>query len=431
VTPSPSDLGIQEHTLDNGLTLLTIERQTAPVVSVWAWYRVGSRNERPGLTGASHWVEHMLFKGGAEFGKGQIFKQVARHGGTNNGFTWLDFTAYFETLPARALDLGLRIEADRMANAAFDPDEFESERTVILSEREGAENDPGYLLYEEIGATAFREHPYRWSVIGWKRDLERMTRDELHQYYKTYYAPNNAVLVVAGQFDRSRLLSRIEELYGGLEPSDLPEEENVPEPPQRAERRVVLRRRGGAAMVEIACPSAPADSEQLHPLLVAATILSGASGLFMGGHVGGRTSRLHRALVRTNLASSAGASCRATVDPHLFQATATVREGVDPARVEEALAKELDRLAAERPTEQEMTKARTQLRAAFAYSWDGVTGIGAAVGSMECVDTWRSLETFFDRIDAVTAEDVQRAAGTFLAQPQRTTGLFIPTNGTG
>ncbi|NQT50515.1 insulinase family protein [bacterium] len=429
MTPSPSPLGIREHILDNGLTLLTHERHTAPVASVWAWYRVGSRHERPGLTGASHWVEHMLFKGGTEFGKGEIFKQVARHGGVNNGFTWVDFTAYFETLPAEALDLGLRIEADRMANALFDPDEFESERSVIIAEREGAENNPSYLLEEEIDATAFREHPYRWSVIGWKDDLRTMTRDDLFGYYRTHYAPNNAVVLVAGDFEPEALVARVGELFGAIPRGDVPAPARAAEPEQRAERRITLRRRGGAALVRIACPAVAADHADLHPLTVAATVLSGAGATFMSGGVGGRTSRLHRALVRTELAADAGAGCHTTVDPHLFNLSATVREGVEPARVEAALVAELDRLAAKPPTEQELQKARNQLRASFAYSWDSVTRIGAVVGSAEAVTSWRDLESFLGRIDAVTADDVQRVAATYFAEPRRTIGHFVPTEG--
>ncbi|HRT97769.1 MAG TPA: pitrilysin family protein, partial [Planctomycetota bacterium] len=404
------DLGIGEAVLDNGLKVLTVERHTAPVVSVWAWYRVGSRNERRGITGASHWVEHMLFKGGREFGKGEIFKQVARHGGTNNGFTHYDFTAYFETLPAEAHDLGLRIEADRMAHALFDPAEVESERTVILSEREGAENHPGYLLDEELSATAFREHPYRWSVLGCKEDLRTMTREDLFGHYRTFYAPNNAFLVIAGDFARERLLDRVRELYGGIARGPEPPAVAAREPEQRAERRVTLRQAGGAALIQVAWHVPPVTDDDVYPLMLASTVLSGASGMGMRGGVGGRTSRLHMALVRRELASSAYAHCQASLDPHLFHAGATVREGVEPERVEAALLAEIARLQADPPTEQEMAKARTQIHAAFAYAWDSVTGIGGMVGSAEATEGYRRLETLLARVDAVTAADVQRVA---------------------
>jgi zinc protease len=299
----------------------------------------------------------MLFKGGREFGKGEIFKQVAKHGGINNGFTSHDFTAYFETLPADAMDLGLRIEADRMASALFDPAEFDSERTVILSEREGAENNPSYLLEEELEATAFREHPYRWSVLGWKDDLRSMTRDDLYRHYKTYYAPNNAFLVVAGHFDGARLLDRVGELFGSIPRGEAPPPVGAREPAQRTERRVTLRQRGGAAYVRVAYHVPAVTHEDLHPLAVAATVLSGAAGMGMSGGVGGRTSRLHRALVRRGLASGAYAGCDNTIDPHLFGAGATVREGVEPDTVEAALLAELDRLRAEPPAGAELEKA--------------------------------------------------------------------------
>jgi zinc protease len=420
-------LAIEEATLDNGLKVLTVERHTAPVVSVWAWYRVGSRNERLGLTGASHWVEHMLFKGGKEFGKGEIFKQVAKHGGVNNGFTHYDLTAYFETLPAEAQDLGLRIEADRMANALFDPAEVESERTVIISEREGAENHPGYLLSEEVSATAFREHPYRWSVLGYKDDLRAMTRDGLHGYYRTFYAPNNAFLVVTGDFERERLLDRVRQLYGGIPRGPEPPSLGIVEPPQRAERRVTLRQAGGAALIQVALRIPPVTHDDLYPLVMAGTILSGASGMGMGGGVGGRTSRLHVALVRSELASNAYAYCAASLDPHLFHAGATVRHGVDPERVEAALLGELDRLGTQPPTEPEMEKARTQVHASLAYAWDSVTGIGGVVGSAEVGGGYRRLLTFLDRVDAVTAADVQRVAAQYFRESNRTIGCFIPT----
>jgi len=417
---------ITEAALPNGLKILAIERHAVPVASVWAWFRVGSRNERPGITGASHWVEHMLFKGGREFGKGEIFKQVARCGGTNNGFTSNDFTAYFETLPAAAVDLGLRIEADRMGHALFDPEEFESERTVILSEREGAENSPAYLLAEEIDATAFREHPYRWSVLGYRRDLESMTRDDLLGHYKTFYAPNNAVLVVAGDFDRAWLLDRVAELFGDLPRGDAIAEPAVVEPPQLAERRVTLRRNGGAALVDVGHLAPAADHADTPTLRMAATLLGGASAMGMGSGVGGRTSRLHTRLVRGDLASSTYAGHRPGKSPNLFSVGATVRHGVEPANVEAALIEELDRLISEPAADEEMDRARTQLRAVMAYAWDGVTGIAGLTGYMEAIVGYEALETFLDRLEAVTAEQICDAATRYFTPESRVVGTYIP-----
>jgi zinc protease len=368
----------------------------------------------------------MLFKGGREFGKGEIFKQVARHGGTNNGFTSNDFTAYFETLPADALDLGLRIEADRMAHALFDPAEFESERTVILSEREGAENSPAYLLAEEIDATAFREHPYRWSVLGSRRDLESMAHGDLYGHYRTFYAPNNAVLVVAGHFDREALLDRVTELYG-----DVPRVDDIPvleavEPPQLAERRVTLRRRGGAALVHVGHRVPSATDGDAPALRVGATLLGGAAAMGMGSGVGGRTSRLHIRLVRGDLASRAYTICRPAKNPALFSVGATVRQGISPDRVEAALVEELDCLASRPPTEEEMKRARTQLRAVMAYSWDGVTAIGGLTGYMEMLEGYEALGTYLDRLEAVTPDQVCDVAARYFTPESRVVGTYIP-----
>ena len=209
---------VQRHTLDNGMTILIKEMHHAPVASFWVWYRVGSGDEVPGITGISHWVEHMLFKGTAQFPAGEIDRQISRCGGELNGLTWLDFTAYVEDLPSHEVDLAYRIEADRMAGSLFDPDEVAAERTVIISERQGAENEPRFLLDEEVKAAAFRLHPYRHDTIGDLCDLQRIGRDDLWRHYSTYYVPNNAVAVLVGDVDAPQALRRLSELFAGAAP---------------------------------------------------------------------------------------------------------------------------------------------------------------------------------------------------------------------
>ena len=200
-------------TLDNGLTLFLQEKHDAPVVSFWTWYRVGSRNELPGLTGVSHWVEHMQFKGTPTIAKGSIFGAVSRVGGYLNAMTSTDWTAYFETLPADQVDLAIEIESDRMVNSLFDADEVASERTVILSERQGAENRPTYKLYEEVIATAFSGHAYSHSVIGREQDLKRITRDDLYNHYRRYYRPDNAFITVVGDFDADEMTKKLTDAF--------------------------------------------------------------------------------------------------------------------------------------------------------------------------------------------------------------------------
>lgn len=206
--------------LDNGLTLFLQEKHDAPVTSFWVWYRVGSRNELPGLTGASHWVEHMQFKGTPTIPKGSIFGDVSRVGGYLNAMTSTDWTAYFETIPADQIDLSIKIESDRMSNSLFEADEVASERTVILSERQGAENRPTYHLYEELIGAAFQGHAYGHSVIGYEQDLKRMTREDLYNHYRQYYRPDNAFITAVGDFDAEELTRKLTDAFGSIENPD-------------------------------------------------------------------------------------------------------------------------------------------------------------------------------------------------------------------
>ena len=192
---------LTQTTLSNGLKVLLKEIHTAPIISSWLWYRVGSRDEVPGHTGISHWVEHMQFKGTDKFPANILDKSISREGGSWNAFTFLDWTAYFETMPAAKIDLGLQLESDRMINSKFESDEVASERTVIISEREGNENEPHFLLGEAVQQAAFRVHSYHHEVIGDMADLRTMSRDDLYGHYRKYYVPNNAVLAMSGDFD--------------------------------------------------------------------------------------------------------------------------------------------------------------------------------------------------------------------------------------
>src|SRR5579864_9341158 len=416
-------------TLSNGLLVLLREVYTAPVATFWAWYRVGSRNEVPGTTGISHWVEHMLFKGTPTLGKGELSRLVNRHGGTWNGFTWKDFTAYFETLPAEHVGLGIRIESDRMVNTLFEPEEVESERTVIISEREGAENNPEFALYEEVESAAYRVHPYRQAVIGYKSDLRAITRDELVRHYRTYYTPRNAVLVAVGDFDGGALLGRIRAAFEAIPPGPpVPPVRGV-EPPQEGERRVVLRRPGGAVPVaQIVFHAPPVADPDFFPLLIADGVLSGfkGPGVFGGDGLGARSSRLYRALVETHLAVEAGSSYRPSLDPGLFEIGLTLRPDVRPERAESALLAELARLAEEPIDAAELEKVRKQARAQWVYSADGVTQQAVLLGSTEVVAGGWFLEEFEQRLAAVTPRAVQEAAARVFDERNRTVGWYLP-----
>jgi zinc protease len=399
----------------------------APVASFWIWYRVGSRNEGSGTTGISHWVEHMLFKGTPTFPRGEFDKAIAREGGLFNGMTWIDFTTYFETLPAERIDLAIEAESDRMTNAVFDPEEVELERTVVLSERQGDENSPEFLLGEAVQAIAFQAHPYHHSVIGWQHDLETMTREQLQNYYRTHYAPGNVVVAVAGDFRVDIMLEKVDRLFGAI-PRGVARPESVPpEPPQRGERRVNVEGPGTTSYIEISFRAPRATDDDFYPMVVLETILGGAKAMSIwGGGASNRSSRLYRALVETELASGVDCGMSSTIDPYLFSFSATIREGRSLAEVEAALLAEIERAMVQPIEQAELDKAIKQTRAQFAYSSESVTDQGHWLGFSEVIATTDWFEHFLSRLTAVSAEDVQRVAGTYLRPSLRNVGWYLP-----
>ena len=413
--------------LKNGLTVLLKEVHTAPIISWWVWYRVGSRHERPGHTGVSHWVEHMMFKGTRRFPGDLADHTVASDGGIRNAMTWIDWTAYFETLPADKIDFAMRLEADRMSHALFPPKEVKSERTVIISERQGHENSPGFRLMEEVQAAAFRVHSYHHEVIGDMADLESMTRDDLYRHYQRYYAPNNAIAVAVGDFKTRDMLARIEALFGAAKPKPLPVLSPRPEPEQKGERRVRLTGEGETAYLYVMYHAPSATDPDFYPLVALDSILGGASNFnFFGSGTSNKSSRLYRALVETGLAASVSAGLSPTVEPYLYSIACTVRSGQTPEAVERALDAEMERARGEPVSEQELAKAVKQARAIFSYGAESVTNQGYWLGVTEVYDTYHWFEDYLERLAAVTVAEVQRVAQKYLARTNRTVGYFVP-----
>jgi zinc protease len=414
--------------LDNGLTVVLKEMHHAPVISWWMFYRVGSRNEVAGITGASHWCEHMMFKGTPRFPAGELDRAISRDGGVWNAFTWIDFTGYHETMPADRIDVGLQLEADRMVNSLFDPEEVASERAVIISERQGAENRPLFLLAEEVQAACFRVHSYHHEIIGDMADLEHMTRDDLHTHYRRYYHPNNAVAVGVGDFDTKAMLARVRGLYERIPPGELPPPVTRIEPEQRGQRRVTVEREGTTAFVALACQAPPASDDDYFRLQVLDSALSGASGLgFFGGGVSNKTSRLYKALVETGLAVSVSGELVPTIDPYLYSISVTVRQGSTPAAVEEALVAEVDRLLGEPVSQEELAKAKKQAKALFAYTSESITHQAIWLGLSHMVaegTAW--FEGHLDRLLGVTAEEMRDTAQRYLKPSRRPIGWFVP-----
>lgn len=423
---------LTQTTLSNGLKVLLKEVHTAPIISSWLWYRVGSRDEIQGRTGVSHWVEHMQFKGTEQFPANILDKAISREGGTWNAFTYMDWTAYFETMPADKIDLALRLEADRMQNSRFLPEEVASERTVIISEREGSENEPLFLLGEAIQQTAFRIHPYHHEVIGDMADLYSMTREDLYSHYRTFYVPNNAVMAVAGDFDTQSMLGRIRELFEPIPAGGGPTRLARPEPASNGEVRLSVEGPGSTSYVQICYRFPPASHPDFFPLAVLDSLLAGPSNLNMfSGGISNKTSRLYRALVDKEYVVSVHGGAQATIDPFMYTITMTIHPRRKSEQALAALDKEIQRVKEEKVTKEEIIRAIKQARALFAYGSENITNQGFWLGYAEMFADYSWFETYLDRLSAVTVKDVQRVANEYFKPQSRVVGTYVPLDGKG
>jgi zinc protease len=433
--------GVREFRLANGLKLLLAENRVAPVATFLVLYRVGSRNEAVGHTGATHILEHMLFKGTPTFNKAkgtQVAATLQRVGADFNATTWYDRTNYFETVPSDALELAVHLEADRMRNSFIADEDRRSEMTVVRNELERGQNEPMLVLDEAVYATAFREHPYHHPTIGWRADVENVPTARLKEFYDTFYHPNNATAIAVGDFEESRALALVAKYFGGLPASSEPiPEVYTDEPRQEGERRLVVRRAGELPLVQVAfrTPAAlgqervlsnaelaarsahPPEQNDIYPLAVLACALTE-----------GVTSRLYQALVESELAVSVDARVDQFRDPGLFNVYATAAPGVEAARVEEVIHRELER-AAGGLGEEEVEKAKRQIAASVAYGRDGTHNVAIQMSEAEAVADWRFYNDYQRNVARVTPEDVRRAAARYLREDARTVGHFIPKGG--
>jgi len=414
--------------LPNGLTIHLKEIRTAPIISHWVWYRVGSRDETSGRTGISHWVEHMQFKGTLRFPASQLDKAIAHTGGTWNAFTHMDWTTYYETLPAAEIDLALDLERDRMTGSLFNPAEVEAERTVILSELEGNQNEPRYRLAEAVQSAAFSKHPYRNQVIGSRTDLMKIQRADLFSYYQAHYRPANAIVAIAGDFAAEEMLKRVTERYQDLESGQAIDRSLLPDPPLTGEQRVEVNGPGNTTYLNLAYRAPGAREEDFFAFSILDSILCGPTSLniFGGGGTTNKTSRIYKALVDQDLAVGARGGLSATMDPYLYEISITIRPDHTVEEVLSALDIQITRLQEELVPAGELARAQKQARALFAYGSENITNQAFWLGYAEIFADYQWFTSYLDRLALVSAQDVQRIAQQYLVNRQRVVGIYRP-----
>ena len=404
------------------MRVLLIQNRVAPVLTFAVVYHVGSRNEAVGHTGATHLLEHLMFKGTPDFqrAKGTAVAAVLEALGARfNATTWFDRTNYYETIPSDQFEVAARIEASRMRQALLRDEDRVPEMTVVRNEFERGENSPFQVLYKHTFATAFREHPYHHPTIGWRSDIEEVTTDRLREFYDTFYHPNNATAMAIGDFEEDAALDTIARHFAAIPPSPRP----IPrvytvEPPQEGERRFVVRRVGQVGW----CALSWRTVEAVHPDTPALAVLGNILG-------GGITSRLHQSLVEKNLALSVSVVPWQLRDPALFSIFAPVRPGVELAEVESAIRQEVARVAADSVTPAECAKARTQIEAEVIFDRDSTDQIAASLSEAIAVADWKWYAEYPAAIGRVTPDDVRRVVLTYLHDDALTVGLYVPKPG--
>jgi zinc protease len=413
--------GIHHYRLaSNGLDVLIKPDATAPVVTFMVTYLVGSRNEALGLTGATHFLEHLMFKGTARYNKAAgltIDRVLQRVGAQVNATTWNDRTNYYELLPREHVALAIDIEADRMRGALLDPNDMESERTVILNEYDRGDNEPFRNMYQTVWSVAYIAHPYHHPTIGWRSDIEQVTPDGLRGFYDTFYWPDNAVISVVGDCHLPDILYQIGERFGAIPaaPHAIPKQE-IREPEQRGERRVIVKKAGELGALMLSYKSPPAS----HPDTDALDVLSVVLG-------SGKKSRLYRLLTDRGLTTRVSASASGFRDPGLFSVYAFLAPERSHAEVEAAMHEAIEVVRNDGISDDERSRAVNMLHAQEAFGRDGTYAVAAQLNEAIAAGDWTLYPSYMERIRRVTARDVQRVAQTYLDRDRLTVGHYVPT----
>ncbi len=410
---------VREVVLDNGLKVLLLEDHKSAAVTFQVWYRVGSRNELDGKSGLSHFLEHMMFKGTPTVKPEEYARIIAKNGGNSNAFTSYDYTAYYATMSREKIGIEIDLEADRMANAILDGATFEAEKNVVMEERRlRTEDNPGAALGEVAAAIIHTVYPYRRPIIGWMSDILNLSREDLRKHYQTYYAPNNAYVVVVGDFASEEILARITQGFGKIARGAEPPKVTLEEPPQKGERRVALKKEAELPLLAMYYHVPNLQSPDAFALDLLSTILAS-----------GRSSRLYQDLVyRKQIATGVDADYDGlAIGPTTFSFTAQVMPEKQTAEVEQAIDALIEQIKSEPVTDRELQKAKNQVEAAFVFGQDSIFGQAMRLARFESVARWQLIDGYLPGIRAVTAADVLRVAKKYLDPDQRTVAMLIPT----
>ncbi|MES2965375.1 MAG: pitrilysin family protein [Bdellovibrionota bacterium] len=426
-SPSPGDIGsqvrfkVEKYKLANGLTVLLHEDHSAPLVSYQTWFRVGSKDEEPGLTGIAHLFEHMMFKGAKRYSGEQFDTILQANGATNNAFTTNDYTGYYENLPSAKLELVIDIESDRMESLKIDGENLRTERDVVKEERGfRVDNNPAGLLREALFSTAFKVHPYKWPVIGYMKDLDNVTVEIAQNFHRTYYAPNNAVVVVAGDFKTDEAKKLIEKYYGAIKSQPIPKKTRPAEPAQVSPRSQFLSKDVQNVQFVISYHSPKSGSEEAYALDLLANILGAGS-----------SSRFYQRLVyKDQIATSAGAYNLTMQEAGMFEVMVSLKPGGDFGRAQRAIYGELWRPRNVLVSEEELQKAKNQVMKSYVDGLKTIHGKAEALALNEILyDDYEQLFKDLDRYNKVTADQIKKAATKYLAPERSTLVVLRPTGG--
>lgn len=408
--------GVDEYKLDNGFTILLKPNKNVPLISWQVWYRVGSRNESIGLTGIAHYLEHIMFKGTEQFKKGEIAQSIQLKGGVFNAFTSDDYTAYFENFSPENLELAIKIESDRMFNSRLDADEVDLERSVIVSELEGRKNNPMNILYEALKANAYQAHSYKNPVIGWREDLDNIDAKAMRNFYETYYRPDNAVAILAGNFDSGLALELIKEYFGKIKPkNELLNTVVAKEPEQKALKQITINNGGFTKQLAIAFHIPELNNPNAAALSLIADIL-----------FNGMSSRLYPKLVDSGLAVDISGAAELGIDPGIFRIIVILNPEADLHEVEKIIDKELESIKQE-VKQDELKVAKAKEEAAFIYQADGVYEEGLQIGYYSIVaGDWTKYATWIDEINKVSVDDIKRIAKEYFKPSNKTVVYLSP-----